>query len=164
MTNIISLCASFPLLFSGPQDITNTWGQIHFGTTALHLVRACENPGFELSYCQPLSNGTWEVYGLTFKKGPAINNQVAETNAWSVIHATTRDGSRFEKVETVYESEPGPWTFNHAMAYNPEAKELMLLKLKMDNSGFRYTAFFSPDGRTWSSTAAPPSGTTTAVS
>jgi hypothetical protein len=139
----------FKLLFSGPQDITNTWGKIHFGTTALHLVRACENPGFELSYVRPLSNGAWEVYGLTFKKGPPIGDQVAETNAWSVIHATTRDGSRFEQVETVYQSEPGPWTFNHAMTYNPEAREFMLLKLKMDNSGFRYTAFFSPDGRAW---------------
>jgi hypothetical protein len=137
------------LLFSGPQDVTNTWGQIRFGTTALQLVRACENLGFELSYCRPLSNGVWDVFGLTFKKGPPIENQVMETNTWSVVHATTRDGMRFENSETVYESEPGPWTFNHAMAYNPEAKEFMLLKLKMDNSGFRYTAFFSPDGRTW---------------
>lgn len=137
------------LLFSSQQDITNTWGKIHFGTTSLQLVRPCENPGFELSYCRPLKDGAWDVFGLTFTKGPALDNQVMETNMWQVIHATTRDGTRFENVETVYEAEPGPWTFNHAMAYNPEAKEFMLLKLKMDNSGFRYTAFFSPDGRTW---------------
>jgi len=149
MTSLFSLCAAFPLLFSGPQDITNTWGQIHFGTTPLQQVRTCENPGFELSYCQPRDDGAWDVYGLTFKKGPDINNQVAETNTWSVVHATTRDGTRFENAETVYEAEPGPWTFNHAMAYNPDAQEFMLLKLKMDNSGFRYTAFFSPDGRKW---------------
>ena len=92
MTNIFSLCASFPLLFSGPQDITNTWGQIRFGTTPLQQVRTCESPGFELSYCQQRDDGAWDVYGLTFKKGPPINNQVSETNAWSVIHATTRDG------------------------------------------------------------------------
>ena len=137
------------LLFAGPQDITNTWGQLHFGTTALHLIHACENPGFELSYCQPRDDSAWDVYGLTFRKGSPVNNQVMETNAWSIIHATTRDGTRFDNAVTVYEAEPGSWTFNHAMAYNPEAKEFLLLKLKMDNFGFRYTAFFSPDGQSW---------------
>ncbi len=141
--------AQLPLLFSDQRDLTNTWGKIHFGTTPLQRLRDCESPGFELSYCQPLSNGVWEVYGLTFKEVAKHNDQVRVTNAWSVIRATTRDGAKFENVETVYVAEPGPWTFNHALAYNPEANEFMLLKLKMDNSGFRYTAFFSPDGRNW---------------
>jgi hypothetical protein len=35
------------------------------------------------------------------------------------------------------------------MAYNPEAKEFLLLMLKMENFGFGYTAYFSPDGRNW---------------
>jgi hypothetical protein len=139
----------FKLLFSGQQDITNAWGKIHFGTTALQRMRSCENPGFELSYCQPGTDGVSEVYGLTFKQIAKHRDQCRETNAWSVVHATTRDGVTFENIETVYEAVPGPWTFNHAMAYNPVAKEFMLLKLKMDNSGFRYTAFFSPDGRHW---------------
>jgi len=137
------------LLFSDLQDITNTWGHIHFGATPLQKLRDCENPGFELSFCQVRNDGAWEVYGLAFKKGPAIKDQVKEVNTWQIVHATTRDGSKFENVETVYASEPGPWTFNHAMAYNPEAGEFMLLKLKMDTFGFRYTAFFSPDGRHW---------------
>lgn len=137
------------LLFSTAQDITNTWGQLHFGTTPLQRVANCGKPDFELSYCQPRSDGTWDVYGLTYKPGPHENNQVKGMHNWQLIHATTRDGAKFEQVETVYTAEPGPWTFNHAMAYNPEAKEFLLLKLKMDNSGFRYTAFFSPDGRNW---------------
>lgn len=137
------------LLFSDTQDVTNVWGKIHFGTTPLERVATCAYPGFELSYCQPRSDGAWDVHGLTFEAGPPVKNQVKEHNTWQVIRAETRDGKRFENRETVYESEPGPWTFNHAMAYNPEAKEFMLLKLKMDDSGFRYTAFFSPDGRAW---------------
>lgn len=149
MTTALSLCATLPLLFSGPQDITNTWGQIHFGTTPLQRLQPCENPGFELSYCAPRDDGAWDVYGLTFKEVSKHNDQVRQTNAWSVVRSTTRDGVRFENAETVYEAEPGPWTFNHAMAYSPEAREFLLLKLKMDNSGFRYTAFFSPDGRSW---------------
>jgi len=137
------------LLFSTAQDITNTWGQLHFGVTPLQLVTNCANPGFELSYCQPRSDGAWEVYGQAFKKGPASKDQVKEANTWQIIRSTTRDGLHFANAETVFASEPGPWTFNHAMAYNPDAKEFLLLKLKMDNSGFRYTAFFSPDGRKW---------------
>ena len=137
------------LLFSTAQDTTNTWGQIHFGVTPLQLVTNCVNPGFELSCCQPRPDGAWDVYGLTFKQVSAHKDQVRETNAWSVVHATTRDGVRFEDAETVFTAEPGPWTFNHAMAYNPDTREFLLLKLKMDNSGFRYTAFFSPDGRHW---------------
>ena len=140
---------SVTLLFSTAQDITNTWGQLHFGVTPLQQVATCEYPGFELSYCQPRSDGAWEVYGQAFKKGPASKDQVKEANTWQIIRSTTHDGLHFANAEAVFTSEPGPWTFNHAMAYNPDAKEFLLLKLKMDNSGFRYTAFFSPDGRTW---------------
>lgn len=71
------------------------------------------------------------------------------TNVWTIVRSTTRDGVRFDNAETVYASEPGAWTFNHAMACNPDAKEFLLLKLRMDNFGFQYTTFFSPDGRAW---------------
>ena len=136
------------LLFSDQQDITNTWGKFHFGTSSLQHLRSCENPGFELSLCLPRNDGAWDVYGRTFTHIPH-DDQVKEMNSWKLIRATTMDGARFENVETVYESTPGPWTFNHAMAYNPETKEFMLLMLKMENFGFGYTAFFSPDGRNW---------------
>jgi hypothetical protein len=141
--------APLKLLFSTAQDLTNTWGQLQFSVTPLHLVTNCANPGFELSYCLPCPDGAWDVYGQSFKQISPHKDQVRESNTWSVVHATTRDGIKFENVETVFTSEPGPWTFNHAMAYNPDAKEFLLLKLKMDNYGFRYTAFFSPDGRAW---------------
>lgn len=137
------------LLFSDQQDITDTWGKIHFGTSSLQVIRSCENPGFELSLCLPRDDGAWDVYGRAFQPGPPERNQVKEANTWQLIHATTRDGLSFENIETVFRSEPGPWTFNHAMAFNPEAKEFMLLMLKMEDFGFGYTAFFSPDGRNW---------------
>jgi hypothetical protein len=137
------------LLFSDGKDITDTWGKLEFGATPLQLMCSCEKPGFELSYCAPRSDGAWDIYGLTFKQLSANTDQVKESNAWSVVRALTRDGLRFENCETVFEAEPGPWTFNQAMAYNPEAKEFMLLKLKMENFGFAYTAFFSPDGKSW---------------
>lgn len=136
------------LLFSDEQDIADAWGKIHFGTSSLQHLRSCENPGFELSLCLPRDDGAWNVYGRTFTHVPH-GDQVKEANTWQLIRATTRDGSHFENIETVYQSETGPWTFNHAMAYNPEAKEFMLLMLKMEDFGFGYTAFFSPDGRNW---------------
>ena len=55
----------------------------------------------------------------------------------------------FASLETVFEPQPAPWTDHFAMAYNPDAKEYLLLKLKMDRSGFAYTAFFSADAKHW---------------
>ena len=69
--------------------------------------------------------------------------------AWKLLRATTRDGVKFEGLETVFEPKPAAWTDHAAMAYNPDAKEYLLLKLKVDRSGFAYTAFFSPDGKQW---------------
>jgi len=136
------------LLFSDQHHIADAWGKIHFGTSSLQRLRPCANPGFELSLCLPRDDGAWDVYGRTFTHVPH-GDQVKEANTWQLIRATTRDGSHFENIETVYQSETGPWAFNHAMAYNPEAKEFMLLMLKMEDFGFGYTAFFSPDGRNW---------------
>lgn len=146
---LIAPAAPLKLLFSGPEDVTNTWGQLRFSTTPLRVIQACAHPGFEVSYCAPRADGAWDVYGLTFKEVAKHNDQVRVTNVWSIVRSTTRDGITFENAETVYESEPGAWTFNHAMAYSPETKEFLLLKLRMDNFGFQYTAFFSPDGRAW---------------
>ena len=69
--------------------------------------------------------------------------------AWKLLRATTRDGVKFEGLETVFEPKPAAWTDHAAMAYNPDAKEYLLLKLKVDRSGFAYTAFFSADGKQW---------------
>lgn len=60
--------APLRLLFSGPEDVTNTWGQLSFGTTPLRVLQTCENPGFEVSYCAPRDDDAWDVYGLTFKE------------------------------------------------------------------------------------------------
>ena len=34
-----STFASWKLLFSGSQDITDTWGKLHFGVTPVRLIR-----------------------------------------------------------------------------------------------------------------------------
>jgi len=69
--------------------------------------------------------------------------------AWKLIRATTRDGVKYENRQTVFEPNAAAWTDHCAMAYNPDAKEYLLLKLKVDRSGFAYTAFFSSDGKQW---------------
>lgn len=41
------------------------------------------------------------------------------------------------------------WTDHIAIARNVDSGEYLALKLKLDSSGFAYTAFFSSDGRRW---------------
>ena len=96
----------FKLLFSTAQDITNTWGKLHFGATPMQKIRACKDPGFVLACCLPQADGTWEVYGQSYKPDEA-GKEYEKKNTWKIVHATTRDGEHFENVETVFEGEPG---------------------------------------------------------
>ena len=137
------------LLFSGPQDLTDTWGQIHFGVTPVRLIRECEDPGFTVVGCFPRRDGLWEVFGQQLKAISRGKEIFEETNSWKLIRATTRDGLTFENQETVLDQPAGPWSQHAVLAFNPEAKEYLLLKLKVDRYGFAYTAFFSPDGKLW---------------
>jgi hypothetical protein len=136
------------LLFSGPQDVADTWGKLHFGATPMQKISACENPGFSIACCLLRDDGAWDVYGQVFTRGKQASMFV-EQHTWKLVHATTRDGLRFEKVETVFEAEPGPWTDHLGLAYNPDAQEFLALKLKIDPKGCAYHAYFSPDGRNW---------------
>ncbi len=137
------------VLFSGLQDVTETWGKLSFGVTPVRLIRECEDPGFTLAGCFPLSDGSWEVFGQQLKECGRGKASFEETNSWKLVRATTRDGMAFGNQDTVLDQPPATWTRHAAMAYNPEAKEYLLLKLKMDDSGFAYRAFFSPDGKQW---------------
>jgi hypothetical protein len=136
------------LLFSGPLDVGDTWGRLHFGATPMQKIRACENPGFSVACCLPRHDGGWDVYGQVFHRGKGAS-MFDEQHTWKLVRATTRDGSRFENVEPVFQSEPGPWTDHLGLAYNPDAKEFLALKLRIDNNGFAYRAYFSPDGGKW---------------
>lgn len=136
------------LLFSTSQDITDTWGQLHFGARPMQKIRDCDPPGFTLACCLPRPDGTWDVYGQIFTRDPDASDTAAR-HTWQLVHATTHDGSHFENLETVFASEPGAWTDHLGLAYNPDAKEFLALKLKADDNGFGYRAYFSPDGLRW---------------
>ena len=138
----------FKLLFSNAQDVTNTWGKLHFGATPMQKIRACKDPGFVLACCLPREKGEWEVYGQSYKLDEA-GQQYEKKNTWRIVHATTRDAEHFEDVETVFEGEPGCWTAHLGLAYSPDTREFLMLKLRYDRDGFGYMAFFSPDGRHW---------------
>jgi hypothetical protein len=140
--------ADVKLLFSTPQDVADTWGKLHFGATPMQKVRDCEPPGFTVACCRPRPDGSWDVYGQVFTRD-AVATDTAAKNTWKLVHATTRDGSRFEGIETVFETEPGAWTDHLGLAYNPDAKEFLALKLRIDDNGFGYRAYFSPDGLHW---------------
>lgn len=136
------------LLFSTAKDVSNVWGKLHFGATPMSKVRDCKDPGFVLACCLPREGGVWEVYGQRYAED-ATGKEYEKMNTWKIVRAITRDGETFENVETVLEGEPGCWTNHVGLAYNPDAKEYLLLKLKYDRDGFGYMAFFSPDGRVW---------------
>jgi hypothetical protein len=137
------------LLFSGIRDVTDTWGSLHFGVTPVRRVRECKAPGFTVVGCFPLQNGEWELFGQKMSEIGRGREAFDRITAWHLIRARTRDGCKFDGIETVFEPKPAAWTEHAAMDYNPEAKEYLLLKLKVDRSGFAYTAFFSPDGKQW---------------
>jgi hypothetical protein len=146
------------LLFSGASDITNTWGAIHFGTTPLQQAATCKDPGFMLVYSQPQKDGSSLVFGSVYHQDPDAKSKkltdsgadMARTrNTWDIVRTTTRDGSVFKNVETVFSSEPANWLPHCAIAYNPNNREFLLLRLLADNNGFGYQSFLSPDGRNW---------------
>ncbi|HEX5470489.1 MAG TPA: hypothetical protein VFW73_01315 [Lacipirellulaceae bacterium] len=141
--------AALKLLFSGPQDITDSWGQLRFGVTPVRLIREIAPPDFTVVGCFPKSDGTWKVFGQQMTPVNRSETTYKETNSWKLVRATTRDGVTFNNAKVVIDQPPGPWTSHVAMAYNPIAKEYVLLKLKMDSYGFAYTAFFSADGEKW---------------
>jgi hypothetical protein len=136
------------LLFSQSHDVADTWGKLHFGVTPVRLIRECEPPGFTFVGCFPLTDGTWEVFGQTITETKPAVEPWQRISAWKLLRASTRDGVKFENQETVLEL-TAPWTDHIAIARNGDSGEYLLLKLKVDNSGFAYTAFFSPDGKQW---------------
>ena len=144
------------LLFSNQQDIADPWGALHFNVTPVRLIREVEAPAFTVVRGFPLADGTWEVFGQQLEQGGRGKESFEETNAWKLIRVITRDGFTFENLETVIEQPAGAWTQHAAMAYNPDAKEYLLLKLRMDSYGFAYTAFFSSDGKRWQAHAGNP--------
>jgi len=115
----------------------------------VRLIREIDPPPFTVVGCFLQAAGVWEVFGQQLTQIGRGRESYEETNAWKLIRATTRDGLAFANSETVLEPPPGTWTQHAAVAYNPHAKEYLLLKLKVDTYGFAYTAFFSPDGRQW---------------
>jgi hypothetical protein len=137
------------LLFSGAQDVADTWGTLHFGVTPVRLIRECEPPGFTVVGCFPLPDGAWEVFGQQLTEVSRGDEPYNRITRWTLIRAATRDGEKYENRETVIESDAAAWTDHCAIAYNPDSKEYLLLKLKVDRSGFAYTAFFSRDGKRW---------------
>ncbi|MHB1459888.1 MAG: hypothetical protein ACYC1M_01205 [Armatimonadota bacterium] len=135
------------LLFSDSQDITDVWGKLDFGVTPVKLLRECEHPGFTVVGSFPLPDGSWEVFGQQMTEIKPGNPRERIMN-WKLLRCTTRDGAHFENLQTVYE-DSAVYTEHLAIAKNGDTGEYLVLKLKVDISGFAYTAFFSPDGVKW---------------
>lgn len=143
------------LLFSEVGEVTNAWGQLQVHVTPVRPIRDTASPGWTPVGGFPLRDGAWEVFGQEVrevKPGDAVQRRVI----WRLIRATTRDGATFDNSTVVHESATAAWTDHLAMAQNGDTGEYLLLKLKVDSSGFAYTAFVSHDGRRWEESPANP--------
>jgi hypothetical protein len=150
-----SPAGAWKLLFSGSRDVMDAWGSLHFGVTPVRLIRECEHPGFTVVGCFPRPDGSWETFGQQMTEIKA-GDETRRVMAWKLLRSSTRDGVKFDNVETVLESPQAAWTDHFAIAKNPDSGEYLVLKLKVDNSGFAYTAFFSSDGKQWQEHPANP--------
>jgi hypothetical protein len=158
----------FKLLFSGNRDLFDPWGQLQITVTPVDAINSQSPPSVIPSLKQKgmaqsekqlvgaflIANDTWKVYFQDFTKLPAPWPGMAR---WRLRRGTTTDGLTFSNLETVIPETTGPWTRHLAMAYNPDAGEYLMLKLKKDprgappndSDGFAYHAWFSSDGRRW---------------
>jgi hypothetical protein len=158
----------FKLLFSGKRDLFNAWGQLQISVTPIDSItrQPPSSPDHELPRPQPtqperrvvgafpLANGVWKVYSQEFTK---LTTTWPAVSRWKLLRSTTTDGLTFRDTETVIAETTGRWTSHLAMAYNPDADEYLMLKIKMDprgeppndSNGFAYHAWFSSDGRRW---------------
>jgi hypothetical protein len=153
----------FKLLFSGQQDLVNTWGKLHISVTPVDTINA-NVPSSEMSRpsatgiperrvvgCFPKADGSWEVFSQEFLKVSegAPGKWYEGTNRWKLLRGITTDGITFSNVETVIPDNTSTWTSHLTMAYNPDAGEYLMLKIRNGSYGFAYHAFFSSDGKTW---------------
>jgi hypothetical protein len=153
----------FKLLFSGQQDLVDTWGKLHISVTPIDWINqnvpqsemsrslATGSPERRLVGCFPLADGSWEVYSQEFEKVSegAPGKWYEGANRWKLLRGITADGTTFRNVESVIPDSTGTWTSHLTMAYNPDAREYLMLKIKNGSYGFAYHAFFSPDGKNW---------------
>ncbi len=150
-SNALHSPSQLKLLISGPQDLADTWGKLHFAVTPVRLIREVEEPPFNLVGCFPLADGSWEVFGQEFEKltEGAPDKWYEGANRWKLLRGITTDGVTFSNVETVIADTTGTWTSHLTMAYNPNAREYLMLKITNGKCGFAYHTFFSPDGTNW---------------
>jgi hypothetical protein len=157
----------FRLLFSGQRDLFDPWGQLQISVTPMDWIH--EPPPAEMNQLSrmgtseperrlvgafPLADGSWQVYRQELTM---LTTTWPGILRWRLVRGTTTDGVTFSSPEIVIPDTTGTWTKHLAMAYNPDAGEYLMLKLKIDprgkspndSNGFAYHAWFSSNGRQW---------------
>jgi hypothetical protein len=146
----------FKLLFSSEQDLVDTWGKLHISVTPVDWINQ-NVPLSEMTTKRtpvaffPQADGSWEVFSQDYENltSGAPLKWYERTSRWKLLRGTTTDGVTFSNVETVIPYTDGTWTNHLTMAYNPDAGEYLMLKIRNDTNGHGYYAFFSKDGKQW---------------
>ena len=129
------------LVFWDKKDICDTYGKIVFGANELEFIaEAAGLPPMRWLRCVlPQPDGSFVVYGIIS----------GHDRPWHIIRCWTFDGIHYGNMETVFESEPGPWLGETGITYNSRDSRFLCLKWKRGKIGHQPWAFGSEDGTNW---------------
>ena len=121
------------LTFSGPQEIYEHFGNLHFGANSLHLVgRAFGLPPLKWQCAVPAADGGYWLYGYEDMALPAPSGRRYGDLAWRIVRCRTFDGLGYGQVEVVH-SQPGDnWLGHGAIAHNCTDGSFLALKFRRE--------------------------------
>ena len=137
--------AAVGMLFAGPEDICDPFGQMRFSANPLaHVAPARGLPGMVVREVVAQEDGSYRVYGYQ-----SAHNQ--QDMSWRIMRCRTYDGIAFDEVETVYVSERGHWYGSTDIVHNPTDGRFLCLKWGPGQTKGAHAmwAFGSEDGDRW---------------
>jgi hypothetical protein len=133
------------LLFIDRRDLPVVWGHTRIEATPLRRMSDHGSPPFLMALAIESADGRWDVLGY----------QCGKRTPWQLWRASTADGSTFDEVRVVLDSDDYTlpdgtyWQHVATVSYSPEQERFLCLKNAEVPEGFATYAFFSRDGESW---------------
>ncbi len=121
------------------------WGHTRIEPTPLQRMADHGAPPFQMGLANEGVDGCWDVLGY----------RCGKRTPWQLLRATTSDGSTFDDVHVVLDSDnfnlpdSSYWQHVATVSYSPEQERFLCLKNAEAEEGFATYAFFSKDGESW---------------
>jgi len=139
-------------IFTGPDDVEDVFGRLHFGANGLRRLGAASlPPGMKIHQVLRRPDGSWTVLGFQIERR-------AKDTALRLLRGRTCDGLHFENVAPVFETPPGDWLGCSDMAYNDRDDRILFFTwYRHEPALFGLHVFASDDGGdTWAPLAEEP--------